>query len=462
MFEVTPREALSDLTLFAMVTSQGKWKPHKHSVYLAERIEHALTTPNSRLIIEIPPRHGKTDLTAIYAPVWHLKRNPRAQVIYCTYGASLAHEKSLRARSLFRDFRFGEQLSDESSAVQSWRLANLVGGYRATGTGGTLTGTGADILIWDDPIKNQKEASSPMIREQVMNYWQYTLRTRLHKGASAILVQTRWHHDDPAGQLKKTGEWEVITLPAIAEDNDPMGRTPGEPLCPEIMDYEDFERTKREVGSYVWNALYQQRPSPAGGGAFKREWFRYYKHEGDDIVLYPSERVVKLNELRIYQTIDAAGTESDTSDYFAALTFGITKENDLIWLDLFRERAETTRHEQIMEMLQAKWKPIYQAVEDATYGLNIIQRARKQGRPIKPLKADKSKRVRAEAAQVAYENGMVYHPRNASWLDDMESELIQFPKAPHDDIVDVVSYAAILQKGSGFKFVSIGPDGARI
>lgn len=445
--EITQAEALHDLALFSIVASRGQWIPYRHLLYLAERIQHAVETPGSRLIIQIPPRHGKTELAAIYTPAWVLKRWPGKRIIYCTYGASLAYEKSRRCRQVFRELGWGARLSDESKAVESWNTENLIGGYVATGVDGPITGKGADVLIWDDPIKDQKEAASAYRRQTIFEYWQWTLSTRLQPGASVILIQTRWHHDDPAGRLAREG-WEVVSLPAEAEECDPIGRQPGDALCPEMYDLDALSIKKKELGSHAYAALFGQRPVPRSGGMFKPEHFRYFERDGEDFVLiYPDGRTEKIRHhtVRKFQTVDVAATESERSDYTVVLTAVQSGENLLI-LDVHRERAETTKHESLLKRKELLWKPLFQAVERKTFGLNIIQNARKAGRPLKALEADQSKELRAEPASVHYENGLVWHLSGAHWVADFEKELCEFPRGSHDDQVDCIAYAVLLAR----------------
>lgn len=434
-----------DLASFCYIQSGQAWQPKRHLLYIADAVQNAIETPDSRLIINIAPRHGKSQLVGIYAPVWFLKNYPDKEVIYCTYGADLSYKKSRLARDLFRRVNYGLPLSEESSSVSTWNVGGkqIRGNFQATGIGGSITGTGADLMILDDLFKNHIEAESAAQRDKVWEFWESTLLTRLMPGASVILIMTRWHEDDIAGRLRKTGDWDEIVLPAIAEENDLLGREEGEALCPDWYPIEKLRDLKRQMSHYVFSALYQQSPTVAEGQRFKSEWFHYYEKDKENNYWIEGRRVSE-SSLHIYQTIDTAGTANITSDYFVVLTYGITPDRRFIILDIYREQIETTRHLPVLRQQRDKWKPTFQAVENQTFGMNIIQQAKEEGLPIKPLKADKSKWFRSEQAVIMYQNGLIYHPRNVEWLGDLEQELLEFPKGKHDDIVDCISYAAIL------------------
>lgn len=374
-------------------------------------------------------------------------------IILASYGADLSYDFSRRARNLFQDVGpelRGLELSEDSSAVGRWGIQGHRGALIAAGVGGPVTGRGARIAIIDDPIKNQEEANSPTYREKIWDWYRFTLRTRIEPKGTIILVMTRWHEDDLAGRLLRKAEegdgehWEVLKLPAIAEKGDPLGRKPGEALWPERYDEEELAEIKRAVGSYVWSALYQQQPQPASGGLFKRSWFRYFREDGEFYILERPEGLhhVKKKDCWIFQTVDPAATEKETSSYFVCSTWAVTPEKDLLLLDVFRERAETTKHKAVLKAQRDRWSPAFQGVENKTFGLNIIQEAKKEGAPIKPLEADSDKVARALPASARYEAGTVYHRMDAHWLEEYENELLAFPKGKWNDQVDTAAYAA--------------------
>ena len=221
----------------------------------------------------------------------------------------------------------------------------------------------------------------------------------------------------------------------IIQYDDP--RKKGEALWQEWISAEIYEGIKKE-SEIEFSALYQQNPTTAEGNIFKAKDFKYYKES--EIFIYLGEEAIRKTDLRIYQTIDPAGTVSQTADDFACVTFAI-HANNIIVLDTFNEQALTTTHDDIMTSLRNKWNPIYQAVEKKIFGLNIIQNAASRGIPVMPLTADGNKIYRAEPLQVHFKNGLVWFKNGFSTL---EKQLLEFPNGKHDDLVDCLAYACIL------------------
>ena len=221
----------------------------------------------------------------------------------------------------------------------------------------------------------------------------------------------------------------------IIQYHDPRQR--GEALWESWIGADIYEGIKKE-SEIEFAALYQQSPTTAEGNIFKAKHFKYYK-ENEDFI-YLADEAIKKRDLRIYQTIDPAGTVSQTADDFACITFAI-HGNNIIILDTFNEQALTTTHENIMIALRDKWSPIYQAVEKKIFGLNIIQNAAAKGIPVKPLLADGNKIYRAEPLQVHFQNGLVWFKNGFSAL---EKQLLEFPNGKHDDLVDCLAYACLL------------------
>jgi len=266
-----------------------------------------------------------------------------------------------------------------------------------------------------------------------------------------VVHNTRWHHEDLAGRLLAEmgsgGEqWEVLKLPAFAEEGDPLGRAAGEPLWPERYDKKALEDLRNTLGSFLFSAIYQQSPRRSEGNMFRREWFRYFREEGDCYALFKpgGEHRVKKTDCWLFQTVDPAATEKETSDYFACGTWAVTPESDLLLVDMFRERLETPKHKALMKAMYARYMPAFQGVEEKTFGLALIQDMRLEGLPVVPLKADTDKVSRAYPIAARYEMGAVYHRQGAPWLRAYEDELEDFPNGAHDDMVDCASYAAVV------------------
>jgi predicted phage terminase large subunit-like protein len=219
----------------------------------------------------LPPRHGKSEMVTVRYPVWRLERDPSLRVIVAAYNQTLAEKFSRKSRKIART-RFA--LNEERQASADWETTDT-GGMRAVGVGGGITGQGGHLIIIDDPVKSREEAESPVYRDRVWDWYTDDLYTRLEPGGAMILIQTRWHEDDLAGRILASDDgpnWRVVNLPAEAEADDPLGRRPGEALCPDRYGADALQRIRSVLGGYSYAALYQQRPRPREGGMFKREW----------------------------------------------------------------------------------------------------------------------------------------------------------------------------------------------
>lgn len=272
--------------------SNGRWQHAAHLDLLDEKLVALAEGRIKRLIVTMPPRHGKSQLCSRYFPAWYLGTHPENRVILCSYEAGFAAKWGGEARDILSEHGqlFGVRVSDETSARDDWRLDGREGGMVTAGAGGPITGRGANLLIIDDPVKNARDANSPTVRQAVWDWWQSTALTRLEPDASVLIIQTRWHKHDLAGRLLTEDpdevdeaddeRWEVLNLPALAESaGDELGRKPGDALWPQRWPAERLMRRMRRLGSYVWGALYQQRPTDPEGNYFKRSWFTVVEPE---------------------------------------------------------------------------------------------------------------------------------------------------------------------------------------
>lgn len=340
----------------------------------------------------------------------------------------------------------GATLSQEKKEANEIEL--LEGGSLiATGIGGTLTGHGLDLLIFDDPYKNRQEAESEVIRETVQEFWQSTARSRLEPDGNVVVIMQRWREDDLVGLLEseESGEeWTRIDLPAIAGEDDPIGRDPGDPLWPERYDLAALESIRRGTTAYYWASQYQQRPAPDEGAIFKRKHFRYW-HKVDGFYTLETDAGPKrypTYDVKVFQVADTAMKEKTTDDFTAVVTVGLTPDRELLVLDVFRERLEVPDQWPALKRLRDRWNPIWQGVEDRGSGVGIIQAARRLGLPVRPLNPVTDKVDRAVPASVWYENHLIFHPfqPDPPWLDPFEHELLYFPTGSHDDMVDALAY----------------------
>ena len=441
---------------FAEHLSGGAWLPYKHLKLLEEKLSAVAKGKSKRLIVTMPPRHGKSEFCSKWFPAWYLNRFPDKRVMLCSYEADFAATWGRKTRDVIESNAewLKVKVAQQSSAANRWDIAEHAGGMVTAGVGGPITGRGADLLIIDDPVKNQEEAHSQSYRDRAWDWWRTTAFTRLEPGGSVIVIQTRWHEDDLAGRLvaEEPEQWEVINLPALAEEDDAMGRNPGEALCPERYDENALGAIRTTMGSEAWSALYQQRPQPEGGGRFQRRHFRYWSPRTDGQNKFYSLAdpdgltLVKQSDCWRFITVDLAAVTHNRADFTVAAVWDVApwlEPGRIMLVHRERIRVEGAEHLDLLKKLQEVWKPIYIGVERATFGLTLIQSAVRVGLPIRELRPDKDKWARSEQAAVLCENGRAYFPKSATWLNEWESELLSFPSGAHDDQVDCFSYAAL-------------------
>ncbi len=385
----------------------------------------------------MPPGAAKSTYASIlYAP-WHLAQNPRANIIAASHTAELAEKFGRRVRNLIAEHSpvLGVALAPDSQAAGRWETDHG-GEYFAAGVGGAIAGRRADLVVIDDPIRSREDADSETVRDKIWDWYKSDLYTRLKPGGRIVLIQTRWHEDDLAGRLLADmaaggDHWDVISLPALAEANDPLGRTVGQPLWPEWEDEANLERKRRAVGARDWSALYQQRPAPEDGDYFKKEWLKPY-----DIA--PDAKI-----MRIYGGSDYAVT-ADGGDYTVHAVVGLDPEGRMYLLDLWRKQAASDEWVEAFCDLVIKWKPLGWAEEQGQIKsgvgpfLDRRQRERKAFvfREQFPTRGDKAIRAQSIRGRMAME-GLYVHEK-AEWFPSLRSELLSFPAGKHDDQVDAL------------------------
>ena len=273
--------ARADLACYC-VAQWPQFELAAHHSILIDKLEAVDRSEIHRLMLFLPPRHGKSLLTSQFFPAWYLGRHPGRNIIFVTYGQELSDDFGRRVRNLVAAPLHlaifpGCRLSEDSTAAHRF-ISNRGGTYYAVGRGGPITGRGADLLIVDDPIKDREESNSETVRRNLQEWFASVAYTRLMPGGAIVLVQTRWHEDDLAGWLLRehAGDgWQVVSFPAMAESDETFRRA-GEPLWPQRFSLEALQQIRQAVGSATWESLYQQRPVVAQGGLFKREWWRFY------------------------------------------------------------------------------------------------------------------------------------------------------------------------------------------
>lgn len=429
---------------FALAVSPGFLLP-PHIDLLDRAIVETIEV-GARLIVEMPPRHGKSELGSRYTPAWFLGTYSGRRVMLCSAEGELATGFGRRARDLLLEHGqsvFGVRVRSDSAAADRWDIAGWNGGMLAAGIGGSITGRGADLLIIDDPVKSVEDAESATMRERTWEWYCGTALTRLEPGAAVIVIMTRWHEDDLGGRIldNDRGEWRVLRLPALAEEDDPLGRAPGEPLWPERYSVDELERRKRDVGRRVFAAEYQQRPVPPVGTIFQSDWFRYARPlaEGAYDV---GGRVVAVADCRRFVACDLALSTRVSADWTVITCWLITPANDLILVDVLRRRMQAPEIVPALRRVYEQFEPYAIGIETGGFQSAIIQEALLDGLPAKKLEPDKDKVSRALLAAAKMESGKIFFRFGADYLEALEPELLAFPHGRHDDQVDAISYAA--------------------
>ena len=424
-----------DYREYMKLVHHGRFTNYEHTDYIARHLQDIAEGEQKYIIVELPPRHGKSMTITETFPSYYLGRNPDKRVITSAYSDGLARKFGRLNRNKMIEFGqlvFGRTLSNDNGTVNNWTLDNGVGGMIATGIGGSITGEGADLLVIDDPIKNNEEAQSQTMRDKVWDEWETTLSTRLHKGGSVIVVMTRWHEDDFVGRLLQRSpyNWERIRMPAIAEDDDDiLGREIGEPLCIGLGFDEGWaDLKKQEVGSRTWASLYQQRPSASEGNIFKREWWQFY------------ERVPKKFD-KILISWDLTFKESNKSDYVVGSVW-LKKGADKYLIDIVRDRMDFPATLQAVKNLKNKYPKAREIlIEDKANGPAVISSIQREVSGVIPINPKESKVARAQAITPQIESGNVFLPKDKTFTYDLIEECASFPNGAHDDMVDSMSQA---------------------
>lgn len=418
-----------------------------HLTAVTRHIETAGADGIGHLIIALPPRHGKTLLTSQLYPAWHLGRNPAHSVILASYGATLAHKNSravrnLVARQRYRDLFPGVGLAADSQKVDSWRIAHYEGGMDAVGVGGGVTGKGAHLIIVDDPVKSREEAESQTMRDKVWDWFTDDLYTRREPGAGVIVIMTRWHSDDLVGRLlqREAEKWTLTRLPAIAEDDDPLGRKVGAPLWKRRFSSAALDDIRGLMGDYSWSALYQQRPIPAQGNIFKRGRLMPFV---DDVPAM--EEVVRFWDL--------AMSAATSADYTVGVKIGRGVDGHYYVLDVARAQLDWGSVVPFLaRVMLADGESVAQGVEQTGFMARAVQELnadeRLHGHQVWGYPVDTDKLTRALPFAAKCGAGLV-RVVNAGWSADFIDELCSFPNSAHDDQVDASS-GAWAMLGAGF------------
>lgn len=424
-----------------------------------ERVELAVREKDNprgirRLIIAMPPRHGKSELASVHFPAWFLGRNPTKEIIATSYGADLAVDFGRKVRNKIDTPEFFNifphvRLAADSKAANKWNT-NAGGAYVATGVGGAITGKGADILLIDDPFKNEKESMSDIIRQQKWDWYTTTAMTRLSPRGAIVIIMTRWHDNDFVGRIKgglSREHWEILEFPAVAIKDEVVSavnhktgqeetfyRAKGSALWPNRFSLQELNTRKNAMSKFYWSALYQQDPVDEEAIEFKKEWFRSRKEED-----------VQALSTRRFLTVDTAGSMTDRSDFIGVVDNRV--DNQGKW-NIIGKKYRMSPPELIDFLIKAYQAYHYEAIgiEKTIYLTAIkpfldleIQKRNVVGMNIVELVHNNTAKIlRIRALIPRYQSGMVYHVEGTD--EDLRTQLIRFPKGSEDDIIDALAY----------------------
>lgn len=418
---------------------EGRWIKGKAVSYICDKVQEFIEEDTGHafdiLVLSIPPQHGKSMTITETLPSWYLGKFPTKRIIEASYSEDFA--QLFGRRNLRKIEQFGRELFNiEKGNIANnteFELSNGIGGMISRGILSGVTGRPADLMIIDDPVKNRQEADSKTYRDRVWAEWNDSFKSRLSFGAKVIIIQTRWHEDDFAGRIIKNEKHvTVINLKCEADNNDPLGRKPGEALCPEIGKgnewLKDFQSTfTTKEGSRTWNALYQGSPTPDDGNIFKRKWFKYY------------EKLPTLPYMLI--SVDATFKDKEDNDFVSIQVWG-KRNSDFYLIDRVKEHFGFTETLNVIRQLRNKYNKCSAVlIEDKANGSAIVEVLQREFSGIIPINPEGGKIARANAVSPSFESGNVYFPKNKQWLYDYETELVSFPNAEHDDDVDCTTQA---------------------
>lgn len=413
-----------------------------HHLVLIDALQRLAERKYQRLIVTMPPRHGKSELVSVLFPAWCFVRNSSEHIIVASYALGLASRMNRECQRILSSDNFTELFPEitfakdtEPGAIRTNERFDVVGGghYVAAGVGGGITGVGATIGIIDDPVKNSEEADSTTYRDKAWEWYTTTFTTRFERGAVEVVCQTRWHEDDLTGRIltrKKNGT-EVINLPAICEKPE-ENRKIGEALWPSWYSREWLLEKQAENGSRAWNALYQQRPAPDEGSTIKKAWFGRY-----------DPRKFEIKGKRVNYYFDTAYTGKEKNDPTGGIAY--VKEGDCFYVLEYRgDWMDFNAQIEFVEVFcydNGYSRQSIARVEPKATGISLVQLMRKEtGINIVEAKAPKGDKVaRANSCSGVLEGGRVLLPNGMAWVDRFLDQCAAFPNAAHDEEVDCLT-----------------------
>ena len=413
-----------------------------HHIKIAEKFQDLAEGRINRLIVNMPPRHTKSEFASFLFPAWMMGRDPRLKIIQTTHTAELSYRFGRKVRNLMEENTFQDvfddiELSQDSKAAGRWET-NKGGEYFAAGVGGAITGRGADLLIIDDPHSEQ-DALSETAMESAYEWYTSGPRQRLQPGGKIVIVMTRWSTKDLTGQLMKAqtdvkaDQWDVIEFPAILEDK---------PIWPQYWKLHELESVKASLSVAKWNAQWQQNPTSEEGSIIKREWWNIW-----DRPSLPSLQ-------HVIQSYDTAYSKKETADFSAITTWGVFLHNEttpnIILLDVKKGRWDFPELKRISMQEYNYWEPETVIIEQKASGTPLTQELRRVGIPVVNFTPSKGndKHVRVNSVSPLFEAGQVWAP-DEKWAQELIEECAAFPYGDHDDLVDSTTQALMRYRQVG-------------
>ena len=419
-----------------------------HHRHIADKFNKLASGEINRLIINMPPRHTKSEFASYLLPAWMVGRDPKLKIIQATHTAELAIRFGRKAKNLIdrEDYSkiFQTRLQEDSKAAGRWETEQG-GEYFAAGVGGAITGRGADLLIIDDPHSEQ-DALSPTAMESAYEWYTSGPRQRLQPGGKIVLVMTRWTTKDLTGMLvknqsePKADQWHVVEFPAIMDH----GSKKAAPVWPEYWKLDELEKVQATLPTGKWNAQWMQNPTAEEGAILKREWWKTYK----------GEEIPQLHH--VIQSYDTAFLKKETADYSAITTWGVFYPSEdsgacLILVDAIKGRYEFPELRRLALEQYDYWKPETVIIESKASGLPLTYELRKMNIPVTNFTPSKGndKHARVNSVAPLFESGMIYAPEQ-KFADEVIEECAAFPYGDHDDLVDSTTQALMRFRQGGF------------
>ncbi len=416
----------------------------KHHQDISQKFNDLAEGKINRLIVNMPPRHTKSEFASYFLPAWMIGKNPNLKIIQATHTAELAIDFGRKTKNLIDQNQYQEmfptRLQEDSQAAGRWKTEQG-GEYFAAGVGGAITGRGADLLIIDDPHKEQDLKGDGSAFDKAWNWYMSGPRQRLQPGGKIVLVMTRWSTKDLTGKLMQamtddSGDvWDIVELPAILPS--------GKPVWPEYWDIKELEKTRSSIPVSNWNAQYMQSPTAEEGAIIKREWWKDWKGKNPPPIEYT------------IQSYDTAFLKKTSSDFSAITTWGVFHSEDsgynIILLNAFKDRYEFPELRRLAHQEYLDHRPDIVIIEAKASGIPLTHELREMGIPVINFTPSKGndKHVRVASISPLFEAGKVWAPMHEHFAQEVVEECASFPYGDHDDYVDSMTQALMRIRQGG-------------